>query len=44
MKVWTNNKNDRLEALGLSRGAESDDMERLPTNRQTARVLCDGEY
>ena len=36
--------NDQLEGRGLGRPATKEQFEQLPTNRQTARVLCDGEY
>lgn len=36
--------NDALETYGLSRTATPDQFEHLPTNRQTAMILCDGNY
>lgn len=36
--------NDELEARGLGRTATPEQFEQLPTSRQIARVLCDGDY
>jgi hypothetical protein len=36
--------NDELERRGLSRDAQAAEMQRLPTSKQTALVLCDGDY
>jgi hypothetical protein len=36
--------NNQLEQIGLQRSAVAAQFEQLSTHRQTARVLCDGDY